>query len=237
MGKTQLVPDKWKILSGSMLKLIAVITMVIDHTAHYFVSTYTVLFSVAGHNIMLYPIMRGIGRMAFPLFSFLLVEGFIHTRNRLRYGASLLIFALISELPWNLVHTGTWFYSKQNVFFTLFLGFLALWAIEAFKKIPVLPVVSAAALAYIASLLKTDYSFFGVLFIVLLYGLRENEIIRPLTAFLLENHWWVFAAFIPITLYNGKRGFVKGPVLKYAFYVFYPAHLLIIYLLKYFVLA
>lgn len=231
-GKYQIVPDKCKIFSGSILKLIAVITMLIDHIGGNLIDKYTVLFSFAGRSIYLYPLMRGIGRMAFPLFCFLLIEGFIHTRNRVRYGVSLLIFAVISEIPWNLLHSGKFFYNSQNVFFTLFLGYLGLCSLKAFKKIPVLPFVSVVALAYLSYLIKTDYSLYGVAFIILLYGLRENEAIRPLAALILYNHWWAMSSFIPITLYNGKRGFIKGPVLKYAFYAFYPVHLLVIYLIK-----
>lgn len=233
MGKTHLVPDKCKILSGSVLKLFAVITMLIDHIGEHLVDRSIVLFSVAGHDFLLYPIMRGIGRMAFPVFCFLLIEGFIHTRNRIRYGISLLIFALISEIPWNLVHSGKFFYGAQNVFFTLLLGYLGLCAINAYKKYPLLVLGSLIALAIIGIVAKTDYNAKGIVFILLLYALRENEIIRPFTAFVLHNQWWAIGSFIPISLYNGKRGFIKGPVLKYAFYAFYPVHLLVIYLFKY----
>lgn len=164
-----------------------------------------------------------------------MIEGFLHTRNRVRYGGSLLLFALISEIPWNLVHSGTLLFSGQNIFFTLYLGYLGICALEYLPHF-MLKMGALVALAVLSVALRVDYSVGGYAFIILLYALRENELARPLTAFLLNNHWWTLSAFIPISLYNGKRGFVTGPVLKYAFYVFYPLHLFVIYLIKYRVL-
>lgn len=116
MQKIQLFPDKMKILSGSMLKVIAVTTMLIDHVASYLIPQKWVLFTVFGYDVRLYRLMRNLGRWAFPIFAVLLIEGFLHTHSRLKYGISLAAFALISEIPWNLVHTGTLLYQGQNVF-------------------------------------------------------------------------------------------------------------------------
>ena len=236
MEKQKLLPDRAKILSGSALKVIAVVTMLIDHVGSHLTSRSYVLLTVAGNSIRLYPIMRIIGRIAFPLFAFLLVEGFVHTRNRVRYGLSLFICALISEIPWNLVHGGKLLYGGQNVFFTLTVGFLGLCVIEYFKGRPILQAATLIGLAVFVTLLRCDYSIHGYAFIILLYALRNHEILRIFSSFALQNHWYVLMAFLPISLYNGKRGFIKGSVLKYAFYLFYPAHLLIIYLIKYKVL-
>ena len=231
MQKIQLFPDKMKILSGSMLKLIAVITMLIDHIAAYLIPHHWVLFTAFGYNITLYRIMRNLGRWAFPIFAVLLIEGFIHTHNRTKYGISLAVFALISEIPWNLVHSGTLFFQGQNVFFTLLLGFLGLCVLEHLQN-HLLQAGALIALALLAVVLRSDHSAIGFAFIMLMYALREHEPVRPLTAFLFNNHWWVMSAFLPISLYNGKRGFVKGKVLKYAFYAFYPIHLFVIYLVQ-----
>ena len=73
----------------------------------------------------------------------------------------------------------------------------------------------------------------GVLFIILIYALREHEVLRMIPSFLLGRPWIIIWAFLPISLYNGKRGFIKGKVLKYAFYVFYPAHIFVIWMIKY----
>ena len=128
------LPARFQILSGSGLKLIAIITMLIDHTAAVLLSIYppamTPLFYIGGRGYSAYRICRDIGRIAFPIFCFLLIEGFLHTRNRWRYGRNLFLFALISEIPWNFMFADTWTYAKQNVFFTLFLGYLGFCVIE-----------------------------------------------------------------------------------------------------------
>lgn len=231
MQKIQLFPDKMKILSGSMLKVIAVTTMLIDHVASYLIPQKWVLFTVFGYDVRLYRLMRNLGRWAFPIFAVLLIEGFLHTHSRLKYGISLAAFALISEIPWNLVHTGTLLFQGQNVFFTLFLGFLGMCVLEHLQN-RFLQAGALLGLAVLSVLLRCDHSVLGFSFIMLMYALRENELVRPLTAFLYTNHWWVLSAFLPISLYNGKRGFIKGKVLKYAFYAFYPVHLIVIYFVQ-----
>lgn len=238
MLRQKVVPDKYKILSGSVLKLIAIITMLIDHIGAHLMDNSLVLFTLGSYSVTLRILTRLVGRIAFPLFCFLLIEGFLHTRNRLRYGLNLFIFALISEIPWNLEHNGTIFLAgSQNVFFTLLLGYLALCAIEKLTSKPLLQLITILALSVISIYLRADYGRVGFLFIIFLYVLREHEILRLLPSFLLPKMWFVMAAFIPITLYNGKRGFIKGYVMKYAFYIFYPAHIFVIYLLKYHVFA
>lgn len=108
-------------MSGSALKVIAVISMVIDHSAYYLME----------HETLLYEVMRCFGRIAFPVFAFLIAEGFLHTRNRMKYFLQLLGFAIISEVPWYLLNGAD---GTHNVLFTLALGVLALAAMEAFKR-------------------------------------------------------------------------------------------------------
>ena len=94
-------PEKYRILSGSALKMIAVITMLIDHIGAVLLSMYQpaqkILFTLFGREYTVYLIFRDIGRAAFPIFCFLLLEGFRHTRSRFLYGRNLLLFALLSE--------------------------------------------------------------------------------------------------------------------------------------------
>ena len=214
-------------LNGFALKCIAMVTMLIDHTG-------MVLFPR-------YMIFRMIGRLAFPIYCFLLVEGAVHTSNWKKYLGRLFLFALISEIPFNLAVGGQLWYPKtQNVFFTLFLGLLAVlllkapnvgrnrWLITGIRVILVLVLVLAAGLA------RTDYGAGGVIFILVFYVFRSQLLLKSAafaaaTAFLyggIENY--AILSLAPILCYNGKRG---PGALKYAFYVFYPAHLLLLYLL------
>ena len=135
MGDLVLVPKKYRCLSGSGLKILAIVTMVIDHIGATFPrSTASVMLHIGQKRLMLYTVMRFIGRLSFPIFAFLLVEGFLHTRDRERYGIRLAVFAILSELPWNLLHADAWRYETQNVFFTLLLGYLGLCLIERIQK-------------------------------------------------------------------------------------------------------
>lgn len=96
-------------LSGSALKVIALVSMLADHSAYYLLE----------HGTTLYEAMRCFGRIAFPVFAFLIAEGFAHTRNRLRYFQTLLVFAVVSEVPWFLLNGAD---GTHNVMFTLALG-------------------------------------------------------------------------------------------------------------------
>ena len=227
----------YRILSGSWLKLIAVVCMLIDHLAAFYLFKlpvmHTELFMLGHHAVTPLLMMRFVGRLAFPIFAFLIVEGFLHTRSRVRYGRNLLIFALLSELPWNLIHSGTWHYPSQNVFFTLLLGYLGLCALEYFKDDSRRLLASLLGLLVASVLMRADYGCSGYGFILLLYVLRENRILQAIIgSCVLGSRWIAGLAFIPINMYNGERGFVKGPVAKYLFYLFYPLHLLVIYLLR-----
>lgn len=108
-------------MSGSALKVIAVISMVIDHSAYYLME----------HETLLYEVMRCFGRIAFPVFAFLIAEGFQHTRNRIKYFLQLLGFAVVSEVPWYLLNGAD---GTHNVLFTLALGVMALAAIKVLKR-------------------------------------------------------------------------------------------------------
>ncbi len=230
-----LIPDKFKILSGSALKLIAVLSMLIDHTAMALLKDSNILlFSFLGHKFFLYDIMRDIGRLAFPIFVFLLTEGFLHTKNRTKYGLNLFVFALISEIPWNLLHQGTVIgLGSMNVFFTLLFGYLGIWAMEYFKDRKDRMLFSLLGLLILSVIVDADYGCNGYGFILLLYVLRENKILQAVIGSCFLNSRWIAGfSFIPINLYNGERGFIKGKAAKYAFYAIYPVHMLILYWIK-----
>ncbi|MBO4325550.1 MAG: TraX protein [Lachnospiraceae bacterium] len=228
-----------RLLSGSVLKLVAVITMLIDHTAS-FLNSYvpflrTELFTLSlpmlsSRTITPYFLMRCIGRTAFPLFCFLLVEGWKHTSNRFRYGLSLLIAALISEFPFDVVH-GQVPYNRQNVFFTLFLGYIALCIYERYRDRFALRGLLLIALFVFTYFFAADYRISGVAFILLIYVAQKDLIVIAFIGCIILQ-MASFPAYILMAMYNGRRGFVKGPVLKYAFYLFYPVHLMVLWLIQ-----
>lgn len=227
----------WKCLSGSGLKLLAVLSMLTDHLAAFYLYNMPAMqdawFSIGHRAITPYLLMRLVGRVAFPIFAFLLVEGFVHTHDRRRYGTNLFVFALLSEIPWNLVHSGTWSFPSQNVFFTLLLGYLGLCALEHFEGVPKKQTLSLLGLLVVSVLLRADYGCSGYGFILLLYVLRQQKLLQAVIgSCMLGSRWQAGLAFIPISMYNGERGFVKGTFAKYAFYIFYPLHLLVIYCLR-----
>lgn len=231
------LPEKFRILSGSSLKLIAIITMLIDHSAFILLSMYPPaiepLFTAGSTEYSVYRICRDIGRVAFPIFCFLLVEGFTHTRDRLKYGINLFIFACISEIPWNFMFTNTWRFEKQNVFFTLLLGYLAFCALEHFWSSPKMAFLSVAALFAVSFFLKADYGWRGFVFLLIMYWFRSEKTAQAIIGSCwLYYEWKACFAFLSINMYNGKRGFVRNKASKYFFYWFYPLHITILVVLR-----
>ena len=241
-------------LNGSTLKMIAVVTMLIDHVAAVLLVKMLILngtWELTGYSdsrvlniltlehmnmVKMYQLMRDIGRIAFPIYCFLLVEGFMRTRNVKKYLGRMLLFAFISEIPFNLAFTGKIFYRDyQNVMFTLFWGLLAMYVSQIvelkadkwFVKWFLTALIWLAA-AGGAEVMLTDYGAKGVLAILALYLFRRNrswQLVAGCAAFLWEMP--ALFGFIPIACYNGKRGMK----LKYFFYAFYPVHLVVLYLI------
>lgn len=229
-------------MSGSSLKVIALISMFADHIAKFWLMEYEWFvhpFFTIGHTpISPYFIMACIiGRLAFPIFAFLLVEGYTHTRSVKSYALNLLLFALISILPYNLAKGYLWQWRGFNILFTLLFGLLGIHALERMPKAKsTLCILALMALAY---LMASNYGAMGVAYIVLLYITRQNRLYQTLVtccAFInrITTLSAVFA-MIPISLYNGQRGFIHGKIGKYLFYAAYPLHLLVIYLLRLFI--
>lgn len=255
------VESERKGLSGSTLKIIAIVTMMIDHVGaallgRYIMASGYLEIALAGdvngmiawlqeNSVLYWTFMatRMIGRIAFPIFCFLLIEGFQKTHDVKKYAMRLGLFALISEIPFDLAFNAKILeFTYQNVFFTLFLGLLAIicydkicqrkWVNNRTGNTAVKLLLCAMALGvfcFLANLLHTDYSAIGVICITVLYAFRKKKpamIAAGCVAFL----WEITAplAFIPIGFYNGKRGLK----LKYVFYLFYPLHLLLIYLVS-----
>ncbi len=229
IGSTSYPLKPFPLLSGSALKIIAVLSMVTDHCAYYLLDESSVAYEV----------MRCFGRIAFPVFAFLVAEGFAYTRNRMRYFLSLLLFAAISEVPWYLLNGAD---GTHNVMFTLALGVLALTAFERLREHRVLCCCSILMTAWLAAWLGTDYEWRGVLMIIVFYllGMVKNtpvtlrRMLQLLFAFPLMMHYGITGALfacVVIFLYDGTRGFIHGNVAKYGFYIFYPAHLFLLWCL------
>lgn len=309
-----------KEITGATLKWIAIITMLIDHIGAAILEPYMggefgpMPTKVLGLNPMIWDfIIRGIGRVAFPIFIFLMVEGFFYTRNRKKYAIRLGLFCLISEIPFNLgfhpqdmeIYSDLprlkfidFDYTYQNVFFTLFIGFLTIWVMKvvtdyfAQRKMRLKPVgactpegvaldgiedeeeeslddetdsdreekASETASGFgaitaevvceklllglviftgcaLAHFLHTDYGFSGVLAIVVCYIVKKRggkyvgQMAAPVIVLSLMNMFEA-VAFLDLALvasYHGKKGKNIG---KYFFYIFYPAHLLILGLIR-----
>ncbi|WP_394524444.1 TraX family protein [Lacrimispora sp. JR3] len=225
-------------ITGNTLKIIAMGTMFIDHIGVVFIEN-GILKHQAMDQTNLWMIMdlilRTIGRISFPIFCFLLVEGFLHTRDVKRYGARLFLFALISEIPFDLAMFGEWFHPEyQNVFFTLSLG---LWVLSAYRNAYGDPLKQSFAIVAgcgASVFLKCDYNIIGIVMILMFYIFRENKKMQSLFvgAIAIFESLTCFGAAVlalfPIRMYNGKRG---DKSLKYFFYAFYPAHLILFYLL------
>lgn len=230
-------------LSGSALKWIAIVTMLIDHTGAVVIEQGALEW--AGWYWVDFA-LRVIGRFAFPIFAFLLVQGFLHTRSVPRYLARLTAFALISELPFDLATGDCWYDpGHQNVFFTLTTGLVTLAALrwcerqKGSRRYWLWPAALAAGCAA-ATLLRADYTWQGVLLIGIFYLLREQKTLCWLLAVpvlawsSLSVLGTAVLALIPLHFYNGEKG---RPLPKYLFYAFYPAHLLALFLVRFYILG
>lgn len=201
------------------LKMIAIVTMLIDHIGCIFFPEY--------------PIFRIIGRIAFPVFAFMIVEGFLHTRNLKKYAIRLAVFALISELPFDYAFFGGIAIEHQNVLVTFLLAVLAMYIDKRFGRIAGFG--AALAVGLLAEVVVCDYGMFGIIVVMVFYWNYDkffNKMIissAVLGIIPIQMAIQVFdlLALIPIALYNGK----KGISIKYFFYAFYPGHLVVLYII------
>ena len=225
-------------MSVFTLKMIAFSSMLLDHLAVVFPGIFPFWF-------------RGIGRFAWPIFAFLLAEGFRHTKSPEKFVLRLIAFALISEIPYDIaMGKDINFFSDTNIFYTLFLGGMAICLYERMinkYKWQTAAVISALfPTAVLAELLSTEYGGMGVLFIFTAYAIKPqwlrmaavggfalSQFIPLIPAHLLgidiELEYWLMIPFAIVTLpllalYNGKRGIQA----KWLFYTLYPGHLLLL---------
>ncbi len=219
-------------LSGNALKIIAMLAMFIDHLG---------LLLFPGH-----PIFRMIGRLAFPIFAFMIAEGCVYTRNRARYLGMIFGLGAICQLVAT-VATGD---LHQGILLVFSLSIATIYCIDGLKTVKrTLPrcllVLALSGIAFVVLFLPTilskrgfvlDYGTLGFLLPIVLYYLHGDRLPRLIaTAAILvglsliygDIQFYSLFALPLLALYNGKRGKWK---LKYLFYVFYPAHLAFLYL-------
>ena len=253
IGNQSVIENLWDqkthTFSDDMLKLVAVFTMLLDHAASGILEYY-LQYVPLNNDVweLLYRInsdLRVIGRIAFPLFCFLLIHGFMHTYSRLKYAGNLLLFALLSELPFDFLFYDGIDFAHQNVFWTLLIGLLMIWALEAVNQTNI----------KMSMVLNTDYAWTGVLLILGLYLFRKKKGLQctiPFVVFFIARvfrnvelgyysfgiqviretfklYWSIVISAFMIWRCNGKRYIGKD---KYFFYAFYPVHIAIIYLIR-----
>ena len=242
---------KIKFINSNLLKILAIIFMLLDHMWATI---------IPGNQWM-----TNVGRLAFPIFAFLIVEGFTHTSNLNKYIKRLFIFALISEIPFNLIYTGSWIFPfHQNVMFTLLLGLLCISEMDKVKnnkeiKFRIKSILKLVLYLLISIIGFVDYGITGVLTIIVFYIFKDfkyawlGQMISLIFLYIVffkgqsvvinifDFEYFLplqsigILSLIPIWLYNGKKG-KKNKLIQYIFYCFYPVHMLAIYLIYYFVL-
>ena len=216
-------------MSSFVLKIIAVIAMFCDHFGLWLTGGIASAWNY-------------IGRLAFPIFAYQISEGYCHTKNLPKYFTKLFVFALISQIPFNLFEYALGLNYHLNIMFTLLLG---LAAITFFDKSPnkLLGFAGVAICVVLGEFLKVDYGYWGVLVVFCFYLFKDNKLLTSIVFLLLvlakycnnliaSDFYYkyillaisTFAAILPILLYNGKQ----GPKTKYFLYIFYPAHLAIL---------
>lgn len=234
--------------TGSGLKWIAIIAMFINHFGDTVLKGVIMnapysAFTDAQFQVIssCYEIFHAVGRISMPIFCFLIVEGFVYTKDVKKYLVRLSLFAVVSEIPYDLAFGSSMVdFAQQNVFCTLAAGLLVLTVMERCKEqklvVFAVPILAAAVVYY----LKFDGSYYGILMMALFYLLREKRVGKCVAVFALQiattvvfhesfdlNQILAALPLILIYFYNGRRGMK----LKYFFYLFYPCHLLALALL------
>lgn len=226
----------YQILSGAQLKYIAFISMLIDHTNNALI---TPMLNGKGALLYISNAFSIIGRIAFPIFMFFLIEGFFKTRSRKKYLASLLIFGLISEVPFDMFVSRTFFEPNwNNMMFTLSLCLGVIWLIDSIRAklkntllwfITSLPILGISC--FIATWLSLDYDYHAILVAYIFYIFPKKPIIGAGLGYIsiIKELWSILGFGLTLT-YNGDR----GRQYKWLNYAFYPVHLLILGILRFY---
>lgn len=259
---------KVQIFSGTTLKIVATIAMSIEHFSKIVLAYITgaVWFPMQLNGLLAHDkyiqidefirfTLYKVGDIAYPLLFLLISEGYRYTKDRKKYITRMLIFALISEIPFDVgffsilsTREGTFpFYWKyQNVLFTYFFSLVCLYGIDKIKehlsenrngKRPLFIFFAALCLVAtisITELLHCDYGATGVLLIIFFYLFRDRRFFQASALLFVhmiasgsQPNIFVVIAAVMICLYSGKKG---KDINKYFFYLFYPIHIMILYL-------
>lgn len=233
-----------KKLPQEVLKLIACVTMLIDHFGHAIVPYLPVPYMAE-----LYYACRIIGRIAFPIYCFLLVEGMRRTRNPWKYILRLGIGILLAELPFDILFEGGISWEAQSVMVTLTLGAVMLWCMGKTEK-KWLKLLMILPFAILAELAKCDYGGWGIGMIavfalfdrlsaqtlaLLIVNAAMSSAVIIVFGIRLSIQLFAVLAMVPIALYSGKK-LTHSRVIQWAFYLFYPVHLLLLWVLLGFVM-
>lgn len=230
------IPKTWKVFNQSHLRIIAMISMVLDHTYKYIIYPSGIV-----NDLPLFQRFFEIsGRLAFPLFSFFLVEGFLHTSDVNKYLKRLVIWAFITEIPMNVLMTGQIFYvSRQSILFTFVIALLMLKGIKQIEEVGekqevqkhfwlLMELLVVLFSGFMAEILMTDYGAVVVFLVYFYYAFRDRLWVVALLAYFIFSAYniWGIISIVMIQFYNDERG-KQYPLFNYGFY---PGHMIMIYL-------
>lgn len=220
-------------ISANGLKILALILMITDHIGAVLLPQYRIL--------------RYIGRLSFPIYCFMITEGMLHTSSIYKYAGRILVFALVSEVPFDLAIFGKMVEPRdQNVYFTLLIGLLVIYAEFVLNDLSKGFSVCIVGML-LAAFLKVDYSAYGILMIYCFYVFRQNPFSMTISIGLINfvmgiggtgSQKYAVLAMIPLFLYSGNKTYSgknntkASKVVRYVFYVSYPVHLMILYIIK-----
>ena len=228
-----------KILPQEVLKLMACATMLLDHFGAVIVPNLPI-----SNMAQVYYACRILGRLAFPIYCFLLAEGMRHTRSPLRYLLRLGLGILLAELPFDYALEGHFCWSYQSVMVTLTLGAGMLLCMGKTEK-KGLKLLLVLPFAILAELAKCDYGGWGIAMIAV-FALFDRLSLQTVGIFLVNACMesaaislfgipvsvQLFAVFamVPIALYSGRK-LTRSRAVQWGFYLFYPVHLLVLWLI------
>ena len=235
-------------LNRNQLKYLAIFAMLLDHIA-WVLSQY---YYDQPWNFPLTVVFRTFGRLTAPIMSWFLVQGYLHTSSKKRYAIRLCAFALISQIPFSLVRSNTLWGNELNVIFTLLISFLILCIIDS--ALDTAPKVLLTILLFALSVV-CDWAIFMPFMVLIFYFLRDRRrgliifysvlsllvVIADITILCIKGYHWYWELwqlgmflFIPLLLlYNGEPG-SRAPFHKWFFYAFYPVHLLVLWVIFYY---